>query len=275
MNMIVFLFLLPLLAIVSASILYRHNGKHEIMKFDLVQFVYAFVLMPLVFVWMKSFIFVSFKQQLNLGLSVTELFVVDTVFSTMFLFISAFVVIHSLTKSFDLRRVRDPLYDIFSHSEFFHQMLSHLAIYMGVALMMTGFALINLWVPFEIEIEHAAFYGVMGLAFLTGIVGFLAIWKYEAPSAMFMRIMKLLIGFCFVLHGIGYLVSDVSFKPTYSAYWFSSFAFLAMVMMAVFAERLEPDPEPRWLKRLPFKLNWRKGMYYWRFAWKQLAKVKS
>ena len=50
----------------SALALYRKNGRREILKFDVVQFWYAFVLVPVLFVWFKSFLFFTLRDELNL-----------------------------------------------------------------------------------------------------------------------------------------------------------------------------------------------------------------
>lgn len=109
---LIILFLVPTFAILSSLYLYQHTGKREILKFDLVQFVYAFILAPIVYIWLKSFLFVFLVSELNLHLSVTDLFIADTVLTIIFLYVFAFLVIHSLTKSFELKRLRDPFYAV-------------------------------------------------------------------------------------------------------------------------------------------------------------------
>src|SRR3989344_3589542 len=60
------IYLIPVLSVLSALALYHKSGKMEILKFDVVQFWYAFVLAPILFVWFKSFLFITLRDELNL-----------------------------------------------------------------------------------------------------------------------------------------------------------------------------------------------------------------
>lgn len=104
MKLAIFLFVIPLLTLVSGVLLYGQHGKKEFLKLDFVQFMYSFVIAPVMFVWLKSFLFFILRNELNFRLSISEIFIVDTIYSTLVMFIFAFVVIHSLTKSFNLKR---------------------------------------------------------------------------------------------------------------------------------------------------------------------------
>ncbi|EKD43989.1 MAG: hypothetical protein ACD_72C00045G0003, partial [uncultured bacterium] len=53
----ILLIIIPLLSLLASLGLYRYNGKKEILRFDLVQFFYAFILMPMIYIWFKSFLF--------------------------------------------------------------------------------------------------------------------------------------------------------------------------------------------------------------------------
>ncbi len=173
--LLVVLFLVPTFAILSALYLYRHTGKKEILRFDLVQFLYAFVLTPIVYVWLKSFLFVFLVQELNLHLSVTDLFIADTALTVVFLFVFAFLVIHSLTKSFELKRHRDPFYDIFQHSEFFHLLTSHVVLYVGMVILLSIISTVNVFIPLQIVNNMIVFYAALIFGFLIGIVIYIGI----------------------------------------------------------------------------------------------------
>ncbi|MCA9370211.1 hypothetical protein KC686_03570, partial [Candidatus Woesebacteria bacterium] len=133
MKLTIFLFAIPILSSLSGLLLYRFIGKKQLFKLDSIQFLYAFVLAPLLFVWAKTFFYTLVStQNLGIALSSNDVFILDTVFSTFLLFIYAFVVMHSLTKTFNVRMKDDPLYNIFHHSEYFHLWLTHLAMFGGV-----------------------------------------------------------------------------------------------------------------------------------------------
>ncbi len=268
--MIIFLFLIPVLALVSSLLLYKHNGKREFLKFDFVQFIYAFLLMPIVFVWIKSLIFVWMKKDLGVFLSVTELFIFDTIFSTLFLFVSFFVVIHSLTKSFELKRSREPLYDMFAHSEFFHQLFSHLAIYAGALLLVGALAFLNLLIPLSAGLNVSIWLIVL-LGFIFGLLGSATIWNYESPDPMFLRVMKLIIACLFVFLSAMYFIFDPPFESSLLVYWMVTVLTSTLVFLALVAER----PEKKKRSLLPYNINWKKSMYYWRFARKQVTRLTN
>lgn len=265
----ILLILLPLLITASAFYLYRHNGKREIMRLDLVQFAYAFVLLPVVFIWMKSFMYVVLKSELNLSLSFSEFFIVDTTFSTLFLFIYAFVVIHSLTKSFHLKRYRDPLYDMFDHSEYFHLTVSHAVIYGGVLLLAALTGVINLIWPLSFNYTRNVFRGIAAFGGLSGVIAFIGIWKYESPTPMFMRIMKLLFGLFFTIYVVLYYAMEIPFNSRYLLYWFVFFAYLLLVVLGVVAEK--PDDKSGVFHYLPFRINPKKIGWYALFMKRRLG----
>ncbi len=258
------LFLVPVMALISSMLLYRHNGKREILRFDFVQFIYAFVIGPAIFLWMKFFVFFLLKKEIDFKLSVTDLFIIDGAVSLLFVYIISFVVIHSLTKTFSLKRTSDPLYDMFSHSEFFHFSFSHLAIYLGVMLFAVIISLLNVWIPLDIHYPKSIFYSLLGAGVLTGIGGFWSCWLYKSPSFNFMRIMKLSFGLIFLLLLVVYFIGDLAFSIRYGMYWFIFNAFLVATLLSLFAEK--PEKPTGVLQRLPFHLNITKPKYFWRTA---------
>ncbi|MEN8253156.1 MAG: hypothetical protein ABFQ62_02130 [Patescibacteria group bacterium] len=268
--MINFLFLIPVFAILSAILVYKHNGKRDFLRLDAVQFVYAFLISPLIFVWLKSFSFFLLQKELGLGLSVGEIFFIDTLLSVFFLYLFAFVVMHSLTKTFELKRSRDPLYDLFEHSEFFHMDLSHLVIYLGGMLIVTFFSMLNIFIAFDWSVSKSFFYFLLSFGLFGGITGFMGIWNYELPEPNFMRLMKLLIAFFFLIHVFSYFIFEPVFSSQHAFYWFAFFVFLASAIMSLFAER--PEKKKGLLQQLPFQLNPKKPKYYGKFI---LFKLQS
>jgi hypothetical protein len=237
--MVIFLFLVPLLGALSTLWLYRHTGKKEFFKFDLVQFIYGFIVLPLLFVWLKSFLFVIMRRELEITLSVTELFIIDTFFSVLFLFVFAFVVIHSLTKTFSLKYERDPLYDIFEHSEYYHLWLSHVVMFGGIMAVISFLSVLNLWVPFEIALSKLQFYGVLLVGMVLGLVAYIGTRQANYGTGQFMRLMKLTFGLFFLIHVVAYLLFDPAFNAGFGFYWFTFMGFAMAVLCSFRFDRSE------------------------------------
>lgn len=239
--MIIFFYLIPFFAILSAITLYRLNGRKEFLKLDLVQFFYAFILAPALFVWLKTFLYYLLRSEVAINLGTGLLFVIDTLFSVLFLYIFAFVVIHSLTKSFWLQRSKDPLYNLFEHSEFFHLWLTHLIMYVGSMAIVSILSSFNLFFPLDIEMTRSAFYVVFGSGFVSGLFVFMIVWLSDPKQeeANFMRLMKLFFGFFFLIHVVLYFVFNPPFTPALGLYWWSLNLFTALVICSLFAYKSE------------------------------------
>lgn len=250
----------PLAAIVSAFLIYRHNGKRDFLKFDSVQFIYAFLIAPLLYIWSKSFLYYLLRQEIDIHLSVDEIFVIDTTYSVLYLFIYAFIVIHSLTKSFELKRYVDPLYDVFSHSEALHLWISHTGLYVGALTLFVVISLVNVLVPAPVMTSRLFFYGVLGFGLLAGVVGFGAIWLSNfTDTNIFLKILKVVIALYFGGHVGAYFVFDPAFNATHLMYWATFMAYLAMVLCSYVFERSERAAG--WFERFHHKVGWKKGNY--------------
>jgi len=237
--MLTFLYVLPIFSIISAVLLYRHNGKREFLRFDFVQFIYGFVIMPFLFIWLKSFLFFLLRRELAFSLSVGNIFFIDTVFSTFFMFIYAFAVVHSLTASFKLKKVTDPLYDLFQHSEYFHLWLSHLVVYAGAVVITTFFSVINIFIPTSLALSKNSFYLFVVGSFVCGLFAFIGLLVSDPKQANFMRIIKLMFSAAFLLQVILYFVFDPAFNSSRLFFWMVFMALTAIVFASVFAERSE------------------------------------
>ncbi len=226
------LLIVPILACISGLALYRYQGKGELLRMDIIQFLYAFVLAPVVFIWIKSVVFILLNSE---GMGTTQLFVFDTVFSTAALYVYAFVVMHSLTKSIHLLNHKDPLYDLFEHTEYYHLWLTHILMYIGLMVLFTGIAVVNVFQPLILDLSRTGFWFVLGLGAVIGSVAFLAVWLSDPQQAKnFMRLMKLAFGFFFLLHAILYFVFSPPFTAAYVVYWWSSVVFMTLVMLSAF-----------------------------------------
>lgn len=239
--MILILFVIPVLAVIASIVVYRLNGKKEFLKLDLVQFFYAFILAPILFVWAKSLLYLLLRTDLDIRLTASELFLFDTIFSTLFLYVFAFIVMHSLTKSINLKVGIDPLHDIFSHSEYFHLWLTHLVIYLGGASLITFLALANLVIPFQILLSDFWFHMINVGGFISGLFVFLGLWLSDPKQsgAHFMRLMKLSFGLFFLIHVVMYFLIEPKFDIQYGLYWGSSSMFAAIVLCSFFAYKSE------------------------------------
>ncbi len=227
--MLLFFILLPLLICSSALYLYRFSGRRELLNFDVVQFLYAFVLLPTMFVWFKSALFVILRDQVGLSLSMTQLFMIDTVFSTVGLFISFFIVIHSLTKSINLIVTKDPLVDVHELSEYFHLSFSHFAIYLGELVLVIMISLLTIFLPW-----YGGTWSIATIVILLGVAAgvyfYMSVINFEVASRNFLRIIKILLGLTLLIQMTGYYLKDVTFSPEYMGYW----SMLAAVLVATF-----------------------------------------
>lgn len=235
--MIVFLLLIPLLVIITSVGIYQLNGKKEILKLDLVQFFYAFVVAPLLFIWTKSVLFLILNTEVTVLLSAREIFLFDTIYSTFFLYVFAFIVMHTLTKSINLKVGRDPFHDIFKHSEYFHLWISHLVMFLGGALLFTILGLANSIIPMSFILDQYFLYIFIFSGCLAGLMIFIGIWLSDPKQerASFMRIIKLFYGILLTVHILFYFIFNPSFRIQYSLYWASTTLFATYVVCSFFA----------------------------------------
>lgn len=231
------LLLIPILTIFSGLFMYRYVGEKRFLKLDLIQFLQAFIFLPVMLIWSKSFLYYILSNELALGLSNKSLIVFDTILTVLLFYIFAFIVLHSLTKTFSLRKEQDPLYDIFELSEYFHLHLSHLIIYSGAIVVGLFFSTINVFFPLEIVLSRVGFFSLLGLGILFGVLFFLTIMSYEVADAQFTKIMKLLSGGAVILHVLAYYLFDTSFNATYAAYWFLFAVYMTLSTALLFVER--------------------------------------
>lgn len=237
----IFLLLIPLITTVLGIIIYRLQAKKiEIFRLDLVQFVYLFIIAPTMYVWLKSFLFYILKNELEFTLSATDLFVVDTAFSVLSFIVMAAIAIHSLTKTFWIKRHHNPEFDIYHLSEYFHLWWSHIIIWGGGMVLGTFMSIVNVLVPFDlVVVSKFQFYAVNVVGFLFGLMMFVAIWLSDPGQGNFMRLMKLLLAFFLIIHVLIYFVYDPVFNMSNGVYWFILSSFIASVFAGSTFERNE------------------------------------
>jgi hypothetical protein len=231
------LILVPVVSTLAALLLYRQVGKRDFLKLDLVQFAYAFVFSPIAFIWMKSLLLYLAKNDTDLRLTQNQLFLVDTAFSLIFLYFFAFVVIHSLTKTFEVKLQRDPLFDILEHSEQFHLWISHTSMYLLSGAILTLLSLTNLFLPLNLELRRPEFYLLLLLGFILGVITYAGIWLSNFTARKFLRLVKLIFGSLFVVQVLAYFWIGPSFSGAYGLYWFIVMLFAAVVMSSQAIQR--------------------------------------
>jgi hypothetical protein len=235
-----FLVLLPIAMILGSLLAYRFNGRREIFRFDLVQFLYAFILTPLTFIWGKVLLFLLVKNGLNVGTSEMTYLLLDSMFSLVFLYVFGFELLHSLTKSVSLKVSHDPLYDIFNHLEYFHLWLTHLIVFGGGLLMLTILGIANVFFALDLRLAQSAFYTVLGSGLLTGGLIFVGIWlsdPRQEEGFHFMRMMKILVGLLFTAHVVVYFMFEPKLQATQVLFWWSAFNFTTMVVCSFMSYR--------------------------------------
>ncbi len=251
----IFLLFIPVITAIFGLLIYKfQDKKKEIFKLDLSQFIYLFVIAPTFFVWAKSFIFYILRSELPYNLSITELFIVDTIFSVLGFIILISIAIHSLTKTFRLRRDHDPSFDLFHLSEYFHLWWTHIVMWLGAMLIITFVSVVNVLVPFKVEVtSKLQFYSILVVGLLSGIMFFITVWNSDAKQNNYMRLMKLLFALFFVIHVAIYFIIDPGFNVSYMGYWFSFAIFSSAVLAGSTFERYD---RPKRFRERFLHFNW-------------------
>lgn len=256
----VFLIILILVPIVGLW-LYKHSGKRQIFHLDFVQFVYLFIITPTLFIWSKTFLFYILKQQEHdLGLSINQIFLVDSIYSLIAFFIFAGIAIHTLTKSFQMKKLKDPSFDIFHISEYFHLWWSHLVMFIGGMVLLTVISFANLISPIVGLDSPLQFLAALLVSGILAIVAYLAVWNSDPKleDRNFMRLMKLCFALFFLIHVGFYFGYEPSFEMRYVGFWSIFMLFLTLVLCSTVIYR------SRRLQKLIKKLHypgWGQNMY--------------
>lgn len=234
--MIIALLLIPIFMILASMYLYRFSGRRELFHFDLVQFLYSFLIYPLGYVWMKNFLFVLLTQENGMQFSPGRWMVIDTIFTIFFLYFYAFGIIHSLTKTLSLQLNRDPLFDLFEQFKYFHEFLSHVGMYCGTFFVISVLSLANTLFPFAVTLHRNTFWGLVAFGWTTGIflyIGLFFLTDKGVQYARYKKLIRLTYGASFVLHIIAYLILTPAFNLHYAAYWLT-FCLLTSLVMCTF-----------------------------------------
>lgn len=230
----IFLILIPFITTAFGMLLYKfQDRKFEIFRIDLVQFVYLFLVAPTLYVWLKSFLFYIVRNELFFVLTPTEMFVIDTVFSVIAFIVMAAIAMHSLTKTFWLKRHFDPHFDIYHLSEYFHLWWTHIVICAGAMALTTFISVTNVFFPLVmLGTSKLQFYSLLTFGLLSGVAVFLILALMNPKQGNFMRVMKLFLAFFLFIHVILYFIFDPTFNMPNVGYWFVFSMFLSAVFVA-------------------------------------------
>jgi len=232
-----FLVLLPVLILIFGFYMYRFSGRKELMKMDLVQFVNAFVITPTIIIWIKTVVFFSLSNN-NIINDPEDKFFIDTLITTISLFLYAFIVMHSLTKTFALNKKKDPLFDTFEHAEYFHLWLSHLMTYSGSLIIVLILGILNLFSPLPYFQSGINLYIGIAAGFIFSILFYEALRTFRVEKQRrFDRLMKLQIYVYTFLLTLTYILFKPRFSPQYSMYWGTIIFYIFSVVFLQFLQR--------------------------------------
>jgi hypothetical protein len=223
-------FAFPAILTLLTAVLYRFSGRKELYNLDLVQVLYMFVFGPLFFVWGKAMLLFLLFQQVNLFQEVTvkKVFLIDSIYSILFLIVYAFNTIHSLTKSFSLKKKKNRQLDIFLLAEYFHLDFSHLFIFAGGVFILTFLGLVNAFFPVEDIILRPIFFVALGFSVAAGVAYARSIYNYyksikERRSRKFRVYMTAAQSICVLMLLVTYFVLELGVDSRYIFFWLSSF----------------------------------------------------
>lgn len=227
-----FLTFLPIVILITAVLISRFNGRRELLKMDLVQFIYAFVLTPTILIWIKTVVFLNMDKELGV-IDLEDKFLIDTIITITSFFIYAFVVIHSLTKTFAIRKSKDPLFDIFARSEYLHLWLSHVVIYSSGLLVVLFVGGLNIFFPITLILQKSTLHLGITIGIILSLVFYYAIWSYRtAEPKNFDRVMKLQIYiYTFLLLAV-YTILRPEFSPQFTLFWSSAIFFVSTAALS-------------------------------------------
>lgn len=252
------LFVIPIFIIFSAIVMYHFTGKKEIFKMDIVQFVYTFILGPITLIWLKSFVYFLLKNELGASFSIGQYIIIDTFIAIVFLYLFTFIVIHSLTKSFNLNQQKDPWSDINEIMEYFHMDFSHIGIYLGASVLGLVLGIINIIIPFTFfpASEKTIFYLLIFVALISGAFNVVAIYSYNSDSQRFIKILKLLFAGELLINIVIYFLVNPTFSFIYGLYWFIFAIQFSTVSILAFSEKKDSST------KIPFRMNFKKIKKY-------------
>lgn len=239
--MIILFFSILIIAALFALVIYRFNGKTKLFSFDLVQFIYLFVIAPMIFIWLKTFFFFILREQVLTTLTLSQYFIIDTLLSVIALYLFGVLAIHTITKVFWLEKHRDPFADIFKLSEYFHLWWSHIIMYLGGFVLITTISVLNLFFRLPTSTLEPQRGLLILIGFIFGFIIYFTIWSSDPvqEKTHFLRLMKLSYVFFFLLYVFMYYLVNPPFHLEFGLYWFGFFTFLSTSTCVILFRRSE------------------------------------
>lgn len=235
MNLLVFS-LVTIFLVFGGIFLYRFDGRRTVFNIDFVQFVYAFLILPLMFVAMKVFLYQTLSELAIL--TQRQLFAVDTLLSVLFLYLAAAKAVHAVTKSFSLKVKSTPGFDLFQLSEYLHMWWSHILMYVLALCIFTLFSLSNLVFPLvESDLTRQGFLGSLLFGSIAGLFLYTIIWNTKLSRGNFLNFMKFVFGIFFALHAVAYVRMRPGFSSEFLVFWMMFSLFLTTVLCSFLLER--------------------------------------
>jgi len=235
MNLLLFS-LITIFLVFGGTLLYRFDGRKSLFNIDFVQFLYSFLILPLIFVSMKVFLYQTLSEMAVL--SARQLFAVDTLLSVLFLYFSAAMAIHTITKSFSLHQKTKPSFDIWHVSEYLHMWWSHVVMYVLALCIFTVFSITNLIFPLtETELARQSFYASLFLGSFIGVFLYTIIWNTKLGTGNFLAFMKIIFAFFFTVHASAYIRFRPDFSAEYLVFWMMFTMFFTTVLFSFFLEK--------------------------------------
>ena len=135
---------------------------------------------------------------------------------------------HSLTKSFAVKKNKDPLFDVFEHAEYFHKSLTHLATYSGMLLLIFVFGCLNIFFPLLVTKSFGDLYiGIFAGMLLALIFYIFNRISKDENRKRFDRIMNLEIYFYTFTLVVVYTIFRPKYASEYAMYWSTTSFFIS------------------------------------------------
>lgn len=226
-----------LFGMVLGFVLYRFQGRKDLVHLDIVQFCYIFFFYPLFFVWLKSFVYVQLKPMIGVEISPSEYLVIDTTVATVGLYLYGIVAMKGLTKTLFLIRQKNPLVDLFPHTEYIHLWISHIAIFIGVVAILSVLSIVNLLFPFQVNESDLVNIVTASLGAAFGVCLYIVLLLSNPKQDHFrlLKTIKLMFGLVFTIFVVAYLIFSPPLSTSFSLYWFSLFLFATFVVCSFFS----------------------------------------
>lgn len=220
-----------LLIMLLALYLYRFSGRRQFLRLDLIQFIYAFVVYPLAFLWMQELLLLFYRSVPEIG--PVDQRIISSSVNLIFLYLYAFGIMHSLTKTLSLRVYRDPLFDVFSQTEYVHEFLSHVGMYTGIFALGSVLSVINIVFPFDIVSTRQAMAMTISAGTILGIALYIVLFITTDKGigyTAYKKIIRAVAGLSFTAHVILFVLFRPALTMHHGVFWLVASILTAFVL---------------------------------------------